>query len=247
MKETENKESETKKTTIYSSKIFIGASLVSLIGLVVIVVFAQSIFSSISFSSQESSSFEVVKREEISEDPLITLVSLKPTIENSDPIRGLEEASVTIVEFGDFECSYCAAMKNILVEVLKEYPQKVRLVWKDLPLTSVHDQAYDAAIAARCAQLQGKFWEMHDLLLENYFFLSRDYYTEIAKELDLALEEFDQCVDSKKTASLVNEGIKQAQDLKIDGTPHYFINEKEISGTASFDDFKKLIELELGL
>jgi len=245
MSELKEKNKVKEKTSVFSSKIFIGVSIISLIGFVIIVAFGISIFRSISVTPEEDSNFQVVKREGLSEDPLITLVSLTPSLKDSDPVRGLEKASVTIVEFGDFECSYCASMKSTLGDILAAYPQQVRLVWKDFPLTAVHDQAYQAAVAARCAQLQGKFWEMHDLLLANNFFLSPDNFSEFAEELGLNLEDFNQCLDLEQAASLVDEGIKQAQDLKIEGTPHFFINDQEISGTATFEDFKQLIEIEL--
>lgn len=244
MQETQNKESETKKTTIYSSKIFIGAGVVSLVALVVIVFFAKVVFSNFTAATPSADNgFETVKREELSQDPLITLTSLKPPIEDSDPVLGLEEAPVTIVEFGDFQCSYCSSMRTVLEDILKAYPNKVRLVWKDLPL---HEQSYETAIAARCAQLQGKFWEMHDLLMDNYLLLKRESYSDFAQQLSLDLEDFNQCVDLKKPATLVDEDVKQAQTLKIDATPHYFINEREIEGTASYNDFSQLVELELG-
>lgn len=236
-----------KKIAINRTKVLVAAGFLSLIVLVVVVAFGQSFFRNF-LNPQETStgsSLKIVKRENLSRDPLITLTSLKPTINDSDPIIGAKEAPLTIVEFGDFECPYCAKMKSVVEDVLKSYPERVRLVWKDFPLTFVHDNAYEAAMAGHCAQLQGKFWEMHNLLLENYAFLSQRRYQDYAKDLGLNPEDFKQCLETKKTASLVNDGIKEAQDLQIEATPHFFIGTQEISGTASLDDFKQLVEIEL--
>jgi len=239
------KENEVKqKTKIIPSKIFIVLSIVSLIGFVVIVAFVVSIFYEGSQNLSGNNNLSVAKNEGIKGDPLITMVAVKPTINDSDPVRGLKNAPVTIVEFGDFECQYCAAMNDVLKNVLRAYPEKVSLIWKDYLLTDTHPNAYQAAIAARCAGRQEKFWEMHDLLLGGD--LSRERYTYYAQELNLNVEEFDQCVDSEGTASLIEDGIKQGEDLFIEATPHFYINNQEISGTATVDDFKKLIEIELG-
>ncbi|PIY96818.1 MAG: hypothetical protein COY66_02730 [Candidatus Kerfeldbacteria bacterium CG_4_10_14_0_8_um_filter_42_10] len=238
---TEKKEVK-QKTSILSSKIFIAVSIVGLIGFVAVVGLVISIFYEQPQTLSNSSS--LITDNARRGDPLITVVAIKPEINGLDPIRGLKDAPVTIVEFGDFECPYCSVMKDILKDVLRAYPEKVSLVWKDYPLTDTHYNAYEAAIAARCAQRQEKFWEMHDLLLGGN--LNSGSYTDYAKELNLNIDDFDQCVDSKETAALVDDGIKQGQDLFIEATPHFYINDQEISGTATVDDFKKLIEIELG-
>lgn len=236
-----------KKTPVYTTKVMVAVSFISLTIFIVILGFGQSFFRNFLNPKETStdSGLKVVKRENLSRDPLITLTSLKPTIKDSDPIKGIKEAPITIVEFGDFECPYSAKMKSVVEDVLKAYPDKVRLVWKDFPLTSLHDNAYDAARAARCSQLQGKFWEMHDLLLENYSFLSERRYQDFAKELGLNTTDFKDCLDTKKTTSLVDNGMKEAQDLEIEVTPHFFINTQEIYGTATFEEFKQLVDIEL--
>jgi predicted DsbA family dithiol-disulfide isomerase len=230
------------KTSVYSPKLFVTVSIVSLVGFVIIVMFGVSIFrDSASKTKTSESDFSFVERGVINNDIFVSINSYLPTILETDPVRGNEDAVVTIVEFGDFSCSHCASMQGTLARILVEYPEQVRLVWKDLPTSS----SADAAIAARCAQLQDKFWEMHDLLLENSFFLNKGRYTDFAKDLGLQLTEFSSCIDTEATTLLVQEGVDQATQLQIDGTPYYFINDQEISGTISYDDLKNFVELEL--
>lgn len=230
------------KTVVYSSKLFVVVSLVSLVGFVIIVMFGVSIFrDSASKTVESESNFAFVERGVVANDLFVSINTYLPTILDTDPVRGNEDAQVTIVEFGDYGCPHCASMQNTLARILVEYPDQVKIVWKDLPTSS----SANAAIAARCAQLQGKFWEMHDLLLENSFFLNKGRFSDFANDLGLQSTEFDSCVDSGATAPLVQESIDQAAVLQIDGTPHYFINNQEISGSISYDDLKGFVESEL--
>ncbi|MBU2229515.1 DsbA family protein [Patescibacteria group bacterium] len=230
------------KTITYSSKLFVAISLISLVGFVIIVMFGVSIFRDSKVQTTESKSdFAFVERGVVANDLFVSINSYLPTVLETDPVRGNEDALVTIVEFGDYGCSHCASMQNTLARILVEYPDQVKIVWKDLPISS----SANAAIAARCAQLQGKFWEMHDLLFKNSFFLNKGRFLDLAEDLGLQMEEFNSCIDLGTTAPLVQEGVDQAATLKIDGTPYYFINDQEISGSISYDDLNRFIQLEI--
>jgi protein-disulfide isomerase len=158
----------------------------------------------------------------------------------NSPVKGNMNAPVTIVEFSDFECPYCAKLQPTLKEVLKTYPMDVRLVYKDFPL-SFHKQAKNAARAAHAAGEQGKYWEMHDILFENYNKLADDKYGEFAAQLGLDVKKFAGDFKSGKYDSLIEEGMGMGPKLGIRGTPTLFINGKRMQG-RSFDDFKRYIE-----
>lgn len=240
------KEQTKEKTSIYSSKVFISICLLGFAGFVVLIAFVISIFYEVPQTNQNTNNNQLTSRE-IGGDPLITIVSIKPKINDSDPVRGLPSAPITIVEFGDFDCPYCATMNSVLKEVLRAYPEQVRLVWKDYPINSLDNKSHAAAVAARCAQSQGKFWEMHDLIFADTdsYILPSSRFAKYAEELNLNLEEFNQCLESESTGSQVENGIQEAEDLLIEATPHFYIEGQEISGIATLDDFKKLIEIEL--
>lgn len=175
------------------------------------------------------------------EDNKITAPELKST----DPILGNSEAPITIYEYSSLSCPNSAKMNPIVKEIVKIYPQEVRLVWKDLPLSDTYPDATLAHLAARCAQKQNKFWEYQELLWNNQNDFSRDNLILLAKESDLDETVFANCLDNQETAGLVNEGIAEAKTLDIPGTPHFYINSQELLGLNSLADFQKIIEVEL--
>lgn len=165
----------------------------------------------------------------------------RPIVRASDPMMGNPEAPITIVEFGDFQCSYCAEMSPVLEKLVKKYPEKIKLVWKDAPNVSLHSQSIGAAQAAHCANEQEKFWEYHEGLFANQNQLNRDLYLQLARGLNLKMNNFEECLINEKYASTVQDNLKEALALQIDGTPYYFIDEKRLSGTASLEELEKLI------
>ncbi len=144
-------------------------------------------------------------------DPLLTKGVLIPPVLPTDPVRGDTRAQLTIIEFGDFQCPFCADIAPVLAQVLASYPE-VRLVWKDLP-NPAHPQARPAALAARCAQNQDKFWEFHDLLFANQAELGDKLYKQIAEVLELDLTSFNSCLASQAYIEVVGEGLAAANNL----------------------------------
>lgn len=156
-----------------------------------------------------------------------------PTITVADPIRGPKNASVTIVEFGDFLCPYCAAAEPVLREFLAAHPRDVRLVWKDFPIKGKHPLAEEAALAARCAEEQKKFWEYHDLLLTNQDSATPQMLVRLAQELNLDLSRFENCTREKTGLPRVEHGIEEGTSLGIDGVPYFFVNGERFSGAPT--------------
>jgi protein-disulfide isomerase len=165
-------------------------------------------------------------------------------VEAKGPSRGPASAPVTIVEFSDFECPYCSRAEETVSEVMRVYGDKIRLVYRDLPLP-MHPNAPKAAEAAHCAGDQGKYWEMHAKLFANQRALDPAALKGYARDLKLDQAKFDKCLDSGATASIVEEGRKAGTEAGINGTPAFFVNGILISGAQPFDAFKEVIDAEL--
>lgn len=165
----------------------------------------------------------------------------EPTIGATDPVRGKVNAPVTIVEYADFECSHCADGESALQFLLKKYPDKVRLVWKDMPDTAVHFKALGAHVAARCAQEQGKFWEYHDVLFAHQLVFSQESYVLWAKQLGLNTNTFNLCLAQQRGKNLVQSDRIEGLQLGVNATPYFFIGPERRSGAVSLEEFEKLI------
>lgn len=165
--------------------------------------------------------------------------------EEGSPSKGPADAKVTIYEFSDFQCPYCARGKDTVYEVLKLYPNDVRLVFKNLPL-EFHAQAANAAKAALAAGKQGKYWEYHDQLFAKQSALKDSLYEEIAKELKLDVEKFKIDYASKEIADLVEKDTKEAQALGFRGTPGFVVGGVPVKGAYPVETFKEIIDKKLG-
>jgi len=178
--------------------------------------------------------------------------SRRPTIDynkvhnlpiGSSAIKGNKDANVTIVEFSDFQCPYCARLQPTLRDVLKAYPNDVKLVFKDFPL-SFHKQAKNAAKAARAAGEQGKYWEMHDLIFENFSKVNEKMFKDFATKLNLDMTKFLADFNGTKYDALIKQDINLGRQAGVTGTPSLFMNGKRMQ-RRSFDDFKEQIEANL--
>lgn len=161
------------------------------------------------------------------------------------PIRGAANAPVTLVEFSDFHCPFCKQVLPTLAQLLARYPGKVRLVFRDFPIDSLHPQARRAAEAARCAQDQGKFWEYHDLLFANAPQASPEELGRFAQQVGLDLAKFEPCLSGGLHRAAVQRDIEEGTRLGVDGTPAFFINGRPLSGAQPLEAFVRVIEEEL--
>ncbi|MBC8412116.1 MAG: thioredoxin domain-containing protein [Nitrospira sp.] len=158
----------------------------------------------------------------------------------SSAIKGKKDAAVTITEFSDFQCPYCARLQPTLNQVLNAFPNDVRLVFKDFPL-SFHKQAKNAAKAARAAGEQDKYWEMHDLIFADFNKLTDESYKAYATKLQLDVEKFMASYQSNKYDKMINDDIAMGRNAGVTGTPTLFMNGKRMM-RRSFEDFKSEIE-----
>jgi protein-disulfide isomerase len=132
-----------------------------------------------------------------------------------------------------------------LLELLAKYPQKVRIVYKDLPLPSLHPQAHRASEAGRCARDQNKFWEFHDRVFAGNPDSSAEYLRKLATEAGLNVPAFESCLASGKHNPGIQVDIDEGAQLGITGTPAFFINGRELSGAQPIEVFVKMIDEEL--
>lgn len=165
-----------------------------------------------------------------------------PTVTIVDPSTGPDNAKVTIVNFGDYQCALCADLDTSLVNLKAEYGNAVRIIWKDMPNTSQHPQALDAAIAAQCAGEQDKFWEYHNLLMANHEILNAELYTQLATELGLKDRAFSRCLEEQTTWPLVQRGFDEGLALGITATPTLYINGERYTGAMTTTEIRRIID-----
>jgi protein-disulfide isomerase len=157
-----------------------------------------------------------------------------PVDPDRDHIRGPEDALVTLVEYGDFECPYCGLAEPVIRQLLRSFGD-IRYVWRHLPLNDVHPHAQLAAEAAEAAAAQGAFWEMYEQLLTHQDALSRDDLIGYAAELGLDTERFANDLDEHAGAARIAEDVDSADLSGVSGTPTFFINDRRHYGAYDID------------
>lgn len=157
------------------------------------------------------------------------------------PVRGDEAAKVTIVEWSDFQCPFCNRVGPTLDQIQKEYGDKVRIVFKHLPL-DIHPDAKAAHAAAEAAHRQGKFWAMHDRIFTNQRDLRPETLEQYAKEIGLDLDRFRKDMAAPDVQARIASDMAQAEKLGVSGTPAFFINGRNLSGAQPFPNFKRMID-----
>lgn len=164
-----------------------------------------------------------------------------------DPARtlGNPDAPVTIVEFADFQCSYCRKATPTMREVLNKYKGQVRLAFRDFPLQELHPDAQRAAEAARCATAQGKFWAYHDVLFLRPAKLSEQDLREHAVTLNLDMTQFDACMGDGRFKARIEEDLKAGMQAGVSGTPGFFVNGIFLNGWQPLSSFESIIDEEL--
>jgi len=162
------------------------------------------------------------------------------------PVRGAPSASVTIVEFSDLQCPFCASALPTVHALLAKYGDKIRWVFKHFPL-DFHEDAALAHEAVLAAGEQRKFWEMHDWIFANQKTMKRDDLFRIAKDLGLNMVQFLQDVDSRRLKNAIDRDKAEGERLGVTGTPTFFINGRRLVGARPLADFQRLIEEELKL
>lgn len=175
-----------------------------------------------------------------------------PPVTDSDHIRGAKGAKVTIVEYSDFECPFCKRFHPTVLQALKDYPGKVRLVYRQFPLDSLHPNARPEAEASECvAKISGNdtFWKFADAIFErttsNGHGFALDKLVPLAKEFGVNEQKMKTCIDTKETAQAVNDQYQGGVAAGVQGTPGSFVNGIELGGAVPYEQLKQLIDQQL--
>lgn len=168
-------------------------------------------------------------------------------ISESDHVKGAQDGKVTLVEFGDFQCPACAAYEPLVRQALVDNAKDLKVVYRHFPLSQIHPHALLAAKASEAAGVQGKFWEMHDMLFDKQKEWSaglnaRDVIIGYAKDLKLDTAKFSADLNNKSIEEKVLAEFQEGVKLGVSGTPTFFINGKKIENPRNIEEFNKLIK-----
>jgi Na+/H+ antiporter NhaA len=159
-----------------------------------------------------------------------------------DHIRGSDAAPVTLLEYGDYQCSYCGQAETVIRELLGSFGDDLRYVWRHLPLNDVHENAQVAAEAAEAAGAQGSFWEMHGKLIDHQDALRPPDLNRYARELDLDIERFWNELRGRQHAERVGEDVATADASGVAGTPTFFINGRRHPGAYDLETLTAAVQ-----
>lgn len=176
-------------------------------------------------------------------EPLVDLAD--PVDPERDHIRGPDDAPVTLVEYGDFECPYCGQAEPVIRQLLEQFGSELRYVFRHLPLVEVHPHAQEAAEAAEAAAAWGKFWQMHDLLFQHQDALTMQDLVRYAAELGLDVERFREKLNKRRYAPRVARDVDSADQSGVTGTPTFFVNGRRYHGAFDLDSLTALVRSAL--
>jgi protein-disulfide isomerase len=167
-------------------------------------------------------------------------------VTENDHIRGNLTGTVTLVEFGDIQCPACGAYEPIVRQVTADNADILKVVFKHFPLTQIHPNALLAAKASEAASIQGKFWEMHDIMYDNQktwegSLNARDYFMDYAKTLGLDTTKFASDLNSPAVEEKIVAEYKEGVNLGVQGTPTFFVNGNKIENPQSVEAFNAII------
>src|SRR5438093_1447690 len=173
--------------------------------------------------------------------------TLTPLVSERDHAEGRADAPLTLVEYGDYQCPYCGEAYPVVKRVQKALGKKLRFVFRNFPLTQAHPYAMAAAQAAEAAALQGKFWEMHDLLFEQQTFLEPEIIPLWAKKIGLDLEKFGNEIKGGVVAKRIKEDRQSGIRSGVNGTPTFYINGIRYDGPPDYESLLAALESELAV
>ncbi len=224
--------------------LFVGVAAFSTIAAIVLVI---AMFSGSGLSLVKGDN-DVAVAEEVNEptaQPTQEAAEVPP-VTSEDNVYGPDNAKVTLISYSDFECPYCARFSATISQIINEYGDDVRVVFRHFPL-SFHANAKGAAVAAECAAEQGEFWEMHDMIFEanTEKNMSLETWKDAAEEIGLDTNDFEDCLESDRYDTKIASQMEGGAKAGVRGTPATFVNGKMISGALPFESFKQIIDAEL--
>lgn len=179
-----------------------------------------------------------------------TPATKKVELTGTDWVRGPQDAIVTLIEYGDFQCPACGAYYPLVKQLEGDFSTQVKVAFREYPLTTVHQNAFNAALTAEAAGKQGKFWEMHDKLYENQTSWSdttnvMGIFSGYAKDLGLDVNKFNSDVKSSDIEKKVNDSINQGTDIGIDATPTFYLDGDKMDLPGSYEQLKAIVGGEI--
>ncbi|MCS6959717.1 MAG: thioredoxin domain-containing protein [Pseudanabaenaceae cyanobacterium SKYGB_i_bin29] len=166
----------------------------------------------------------------------------QPTnIIRQSPTTGSPDRKIVLAEFSDFQCPYCARAHTTVKQFMEKHKNEVTLTYKHFPLQSIHPEALPAAKASWAAQQQNKFWEFHDQLFTQQQRLGEGFYVELAQNLGLDVDKFNQDRQSQVAEDAVVADFNLGRELGIQGTPAFFMNDRFLSGAVSLQELEQLL------
>lgn len=166
---------------------------------------------------------------------------LMQAVNENDHFQGLLTAPTTLVEYGDYQCLVCKMTAPIIKQLRKELGDTLCVVFRHFPLKTSHPLALEAAKAVEAAALQGKFWEMHDLLFSKQMALNSEIWPQLAQELNLDVEKFKRDFQLPAIENKIQSEFMAGVRSGVNGTPCFFINNNRFDGDASYDNIKKAL------
>lgn len=169
------------------------------------------------------------------------VVGQPANIIRQSPVTGSPDRRIILAEFSDFQCPFCARAHATVKQFMEKHKSTVTLTYKHFPLTSIHPEALPAAKASWAAQQQNKFWEFHDQLFNQQQKLGEELYVQLAQNLGLDVERFNQDRQSQAAEEAVIADFNLGRELGIQGTPAFFMNDRFISGAVSLQELEQLL------
>jgi len=172
-------------------------------------------------------------------------IKLTEPVSVRDHVEGPADAPLTLVEYGDYQCPFCGAAYPVIKRLQKKLGKKLRFVFRNFPVTQAHPYALIAAETAEAAALQGKFWEMHDLLYEEQTHLKPDIILVWVKRIGLDLEKFANDIKQSAVTNRIKEDRQSGIRSGVNGTPTFYINETRYNGPPDYQSLLETLESEL--
>jgi protein-disulfide isomerase len=170
---------------------------------------------------------------------------LKPPVSDKDHLQGNNNAPVELVEYGDYQCPHCGRAYPVIKEIQQKMGAQLKFVFRNFPLSEIHPEAFEAAIATEAAALQDKFWEMHDIIYEHQQQLYPEYLFLYAKKIGLDLERFKEDIQLKSLADKVEADFESGVRSGVNGTPSFFINGNKYEGSWAEEDLLEYLNIQL--
>jgi protein-disulfide isomerase len=169
-------------------------------------------------------------------------MSLKPAVNARDHVQGAEHASIELVEYGDYQCPHCGRAYPLIKNIQAQLGKNLKFIFRNFPLADAHPNAMHAAIAAEAAGVQGKFWEMHDIIFEHQEHLGDSHLVKYAANVGVDVEKFKSDFEKPEITERVESDFESGIRSGVNGTPSFFINGQKYNGDWEGEEFLEYLK-----